>query len=133
VAATASIPAPSVGQGININATAIAAQASIPAPTIHTGATATSNAVPATSSIPQPVIHWGVTIAPSVISASVSFTPPLVSIKGQYGTADMFGGPLPGEAVSADLEMAVMAEQEMQHSETEDGQAAYSRSEGHSL
>ena len=74
VAATATIPAPTITavRSASVTPSAVAASAAIPSVTASTGSTASPSAISANATIPSPTESAGSTTTPSVVSAAVT-------------------------------------------------------------
>jgi hypothetical protein len=78
-------------------------------------------------------MRTGSTVISSTVSGAASVPVVIITIRVQYGSADAFADAWPGSAMGDAIEMGIIEDQVIQHSELADDEAAHSRSEGHSL
>lgn len=97
VAATATIPAPTVAVGSTVSASAVAATATLPAPTITISSEVAGVAVAAVASIGAPGVAVGSNVAVTAIAAAATIDTPAMSV----------GSNIPATAVAATATIGV--------------------------
>jgi len=114
IAATAALPAPTIVRSATVPAAAIAATAAVPTPTIVRSATVVATAIAAVAGVPTPTIARSATVAAAAIAATASVPTPTVTVGGDAtvsaaAIAATAGVPTPTVTRSATVTVAAVA------------------------